>query len=171
MRRAIEVKRAGSWAGAAAGFVTLAFDDRHKRRLRMADDLGEPFLLDLAEATLLADGDGLVLDGGGVIAVRAAAEPVADVVACDGAHLARLAWHVGNRHTAVQVLDASRLRIADDHVLVAMVEGLGATVLRHVAPFQPEPGAYAQGQGGGSAHPDHPDHRHSPGHAHGHAHR
>ncbi len=160
MRRAIGLKTNGSWTGETAMSVTLPFDDRHRRRIRMTDDSGQPFLLDLADAALLADGDGLVLEDGGMIAVRAAPEPVADIRCRDAAHAARIAWHIGNRHTAIQVLDDGQLRIADDHVLVDMVEGLGARVLRHAAPFQPEPGAYAQAGG----------HSHNHGHRHGHHH-
>ncbi len=153
MRRAIEVSPSGSWAPPdAASSVTLAFDDRHRRRIRMTDDAGEPFLLDLPEAVVLADGDGLVLDEGGMIAVRAAAEPVADISCAGAAHAARLAWHIGNRHAPVQVLADGALRIRDDHVLVRMAEGLGARVRRHRATFQPEPGAYAEGAAHGHAH-------------------
>ncbi len=145
MRRCTNVRRHGSWPpDAAVATVTLAFDARHRRRFRMADDGGEPFLLDLAQAALLRDGDGLALDGGGMIRVRAANEPVADILCASAADAARIAWHIGNRHAALQVLAADRLRIADDHVLVAMVEGLGARVERHRAPFTPEPGAHTK---------------------------
>ncbi len=94
---------------------------------------------------MLADGDGLELAGGGFIEVRAAAEAVVDIRGRNPAHAARLAWHIGNRHAAVQVLEDGRLRVADDHVLVAMLEGLGADMKRKTAPFTPEPGAYASG--------------------------
>lgn len=161
MRRVIEMRPRGTWSGEAIGTVTLPFADRHRRRIRMTDDRGEPFLLDLAEPALLVEGDGLVLDAGGMISVCAAPEPVADIQCRDGAHAARVAWHIGNRHTAVQVLEDGRLRIADDHVLIAMVEGLGARVLRHTAPFQPEPGAYAGADGRIHDHGD--DHGHSRG--------
>jgi urease accessory protein len=144
------------WTGDPAATVTLAFDDRHRRRIRLSDDSGGDFLLNLADAVLLSDGDGLLLDDGGIIAVRAAEEPVADIQCRDVAHGVRVAWHIGNRHTAIQVLDGGRLRISDDHVLVAMAEGLGARVLRHAAPFQPEPGAYASTQGNDHDH----DHDH-----------
>ena len=78
MRRATAVLSAGNWpADAAVGEVTLAFDERHRRRLRMTDDAGEPFLLDLAKAVVLVDGDGLALDGGGDSRVRAAASSIA----------------------------------------------------------------------------------------------
>ncbi len=150
MRRAISLWPRGQWpADATVARVTLAFEDRHRRRIRLRDDDDAPFLLDLPSAVLLADGDGLELEGGGFIAVRAAAEPVVDVLGRDPAHTARLAWHVGNRHAPMQVLDDGHLRIADDHVLVAMLEGLGARLEHRAAPFAPEPGAYA---GGGHAH-------------------
>ncbi|MEK7245719.1 MAG: urease accessory protein UreE, partial [Pseudomonadota bacterium] len=71
-------------------------------------------------------------------------------------------WHIGNRHVPVQVLPDGVLRILDDHVLVDMVRGLGAGVVRHRAPFAPEAGAYA----GGHKH----EHTHDHDHVHGHAH-
>ncbi len=145
--------------------VTLALDDRHRRRIRLTDDSGEAFLLDLAEAALMGDGDGLQLEGGGFICVVAAAEPVADVTGSSPAHTARLAWHLGNRHTPVQVLAGGGLRIRDDHVLIAMLEGLGARVVRRAAPFSPEPGAYAR-----NGHADEHGHANGPGHGHGHGH-
>jgi urease accessory protein len=150
MRRAKEILRSGQWPAAdCVGTVTLAMDQRHRRRFSMTDDDGVAFLLDLAEAVLLGDGDGLALHGGGIIRVAAAAEPVCDVTGKTPAHTARLAWHIGNRHTPIQVLDDVTLRILDDHVLVHMLEGLGAAVRKHHAPFTPEPGAYS---GGNHAH-------------------
>lgn len=144
MRRVIAVVAAGGWpAETAVGEVTLAFDQRHRRRLRMTDDAGRPFLLDLDHATRMADGDGLAVEGGGFIRVCAAAEAVCEVRAATAAAAARLAWHIGNRHTPLQVLADGTLRILDDPVLVAMLEHLGAGVTRGLAPFTPEPGAYA----------------------------
>ncbi len=145
MRRAVEFIPAGGWPQCdCTGTVTLAFDDRHRRRIRMTDDAGEPFLLDLAAAVRLADGDGLGLEGGGIVRVAAASEPVADVVCATAEECVRIAWHMGNRHTAVQILSPCSLRIQDDHVLVSMAEGLGGEVSRTRAPFAPEPGAYAK---------------------------
>jgi urease accessory protein len=164
----MQILERGCWpAERAVATVTLALDDRHRRRIRLVDDSGEAFLLDLAEAALMRDGDGLKLEDGGFIRVVAAAEPVADVIGVSPAHMARLAWHLGNRHAPVQVLGDGSLRIRDDRVLIAMVEGLGARVVRREAPFSPEPGAYArdghplaQGHVHGTAHGD--------GHGHGH---
>lgn len=147
MRRAVLVKHAGKWQGDGVPSVTLPYDERHRRRIRMTDDGGEEFLLDLADAVLLVDGDGLILEGGGVIAVRVAPEAVLDIQCRDAAHAARVAWHIGNRHTAVQVLDDGRLRIAADHVMADMITGLGAGVSPATAPFEPEGGAYSHSGG------------------------
>jgi len=154
MRRVVDVLSAGEWPSAAAvAEVSLAFDARHRRRYRMIDGNGEPFLLDLQRPTLLNDGDGLVLDGAdgltrGIIRVRAADEAVADIRGRTAAHTTRLAWHVGNRHTPLQVLPDGALRIRDDHVIVSMLEGLDAMVTRRSAPFSPEPGAYGRAETG-----------------------
>jgi urease accessory protein len=161
MRRAIAHHGKGHWPPQEpVATVTLAFDDRFRRRIRLDDDDGEPFLLDLPDAVMLGDGDALSLDCGGLIEVRAAPEPVADIRTGSPQLKSRIAWHLGNRHTPVQVLGSGDLRIRDDHVLVEMAEKLGASVHRHDATFTPEPGAYAgehQGQ-------------HGHGHHHGHDH-
>jgi urease accessory protein len=151
MRRAIIVLPAGTWSEAEPiATATLPFDQRNRRRIRMCDDAGEPFLLDLDRPTMLADGDGLGLAGGGVIRVRAAEEDVIEARGVITADAARLAWHLGNRHTPVQVLADGALRLRDDSVLAAMLRGLGARIIHRRAPFTPEPGAY-----GGVARQDH----------------
>ncbi|MEE2760934.1 MAG: urease accessory protein UreE [Pseudomonadota bacterium] len=145
MRRVTTVRTAGEWQDAeASATVTLAFDDRYRRRIKFTDDTGEDFLLDLKEATRLEDGDGLVLEAGGIIAVRAATEDVLDITCTGPAEAARIAWHIGNRHTPIQVVEDGGLRIAYDHVLEAMITGLGGYCRRTRAPFAPEPGAYAE---------------------------
>lgn len=153
MRRAIAVHARGNWPEAAAGeTVTLPFLDRHRRRIRLVADSGAPFLLDLARAHHLTEGDGLELDVGGYIRVCAAAEPVLEIGAETPADLLRLAWHIGNRHLPLQVADGV-LRLRADHVIAAMVEGLGGRVIWRNAPFDPEIGAYAgQAQGDDHAH-------------------
>lgn len=142
MRRAVAIQH----EGIATDSVTLTFDDRHRRRLRLVTDKGSELLLDLPEAHVLHEGDRLRLDDDILVAVRAAAEDVMDVRAASPMALTRLAWHLGNRHTPAQILDGA-LRIRADHVLEQMLLGLGATVERRAAPFDPEGGAYAGGHG------------------------
>ena len=122
--------------------VTLAYLDRHRRRIRLVADSGAAFLLDLPRAQHLADGDGLELDGGGYIKVCAAPEAIIEIEAADRESLLRIAWHLGNRHLPLQVV-GDRLRIRQDHVIAEMVSGLGGRITRLEAPFDPEFGAYA----------------------------
>ena len=143
MLRAERIERAGRWPRERArGTVTLAYDDRHRRRLRLESDAGEPFLLDLPRAGVLEEGDGLALSDGSWLAVQAAPEALVEVTASSPELLTRLAWHIGNRHLPAQ-LEGGRILIRDDHVIAAMLEGLGARLRRLDAPFTPERGAYA----------------------------
>ena len=143
LRRATRVHPTGHWPQAeSAGSVTLAFDDRFRRRIQLNDDSGEAFLLDLARAVVLNDGDALELDDGTLLTVRAAEEDLAEVRCPTPEALARIAWHLGNRHLPVQIAgDAVRLRW--DHVIADMLVGMGAEVVRLRAGFTPESGAYA----------------------------
>jgi urease accessory protein len=148
-RHAVHSIAAGEWlAPLESGSVTLTYADRCRRRVRLVDDRGIPFLLDLARPARLADGDGLVLADGTVIRVIAAPEPLIEASAADVRHLARLAWHVGNRHVPAQIVDDCRLWIAHDGVLEQMLRGLGAETQRITAPFHPEGGAYVTLTGG-----------------------
>jgi urease accessory protein len=143
MRRAIAVHLRGNWSeDTAVDSVTLSYLDRHRRRIRLVADSGEAFLLDLPRARHLADGDGLELESGGCLRVRAAPEPVIEIEAAERATLLRIAWHLGNRHLAVQVA-GERLRIRTDHVIADLVTGLGGRIAHIEAPFDPEIGAYA----------------------------
>ena len=142
--RATAVRPAGSWPAAEQrATVTLDYDGRHRRRVRLVADDRSAFLLDLPRAERLAEGDGLALAGGGYVRVVAAAEEVADLHCPTPEDAARVAWCIGNRHAPLQVLDGGALRIRDDHVLTGMAARLGARVARRRAPFAPEPGAYA----------------------------
>ncbi|WP_081853079.1 hypothetical protein [Bosea sp. 117] len=170
---------AGTWDAAhAADRVVLPHDGRHRRRIAMRGEGDVVFLLDFPEAVRLKDGDGLQLDDGRTVAVVAAEEPVAEIVAQDAHHLARLAWHLGNRHVPAELL-ADRIRIARDSVLEEMARGLGATVSVVEAAFEPEGGAYEAAEAHGHhdhAHHDHEHHHHAHGeacgcgHDHGHEH-
>ena len=144
MRRAHTALPAGTWPHAQrAGTVTLSYLERHRRRLRLVSDQGWPLLLDLAKAVLLGEGDGLQLDDGGIVEVKAANEALLEIRA-GTAGLARLAYHLGNRHLPIQLLPDA-LMIRDDHVIADMVRGLGGEVRAVSRPFTPEAGAYAGG--------------------------
>lgn len=158
MRRASTIKPAGTWnAAEAIDEVVLDADDRHRRRLVLTGQRGAALLLDLPQATMLRDGDGLVLDDGGIVRVVGRPEALVEIAAASGHDLARLAWHLGNRHTDVQVI-GDRLRIRRDHVLEDMLVRLGARLTPIEAPFDPEHGAYD----------DHGHHHNHGGHGHHH---
>lgn len=165
-RRAVQAIPAGHWPEAeAVATVTLSHDDRFRRRIRLTDDAGAAFLLDLPRAVALEHGDGLALEEGGFIRVAAAHEKLAEVRCADATDLARVAWHLGNRHLPVEIRDGT-VRLRWDHVIVDMLHGLGAAVTAVDAPFSPESGAYA---GGGGQHHHH-GHDHGHDHDHGHHH-
>src|SRR5580693_2279411 len=195
MIRASRVRAHHRWIEAPADTVVLGFDDRHRRRMAMTGTRGLSFLLDLENAVALRGGDALVLEDGKLIEVVAAPEPLLEIRGADPLHLVRVAWHLGNRHLPTQIM-AKALRIRRDHVIEAMVKGLGARVIEIDAPFDPEGGAYA---GAGHAHADgqalhdhaahdghhygdhhhgdhhhhdeHCDHDHHHGHTHAHDHK
>ncbi len=116
----------------------------------------------------MRDGDGLVLDDGGIVRVVGRPEALIEITAADSHALARLAWHIGNRHIEVQIV-GDRLRIRRDHVIEDMLRGLGAHLAPVEAAFDPERGAYAHDAGHVHAHGH--DHRHDHHHAHDHDHR
>ncbi|MGA2313132.1 MAG: urease accessory protein UreE [Xanthobacteraceae bacterium] len=158
MKRAREVKTAGHWDSASAvDSITLDADERHRRRVVLTGERGTKFLLDLPQATALRDGDGLLLDDGAIVRIVGRPEPLIEIAAADARELARVAWHIGNRHIDVQIV-GERLRIRRDHVIEDMLRGLGARLTPVEAPFDPEHGAY-----------DHHGHEHG-GHHHDHDH-
>jgi urease accessory protein len=133
--------------------VVLDADERHRRRIMLTAEGGTRFLLDLPHATVLRDGDGLVLDDGAIVRICGKPEPLIEIAGESACDLARLAWHIGNRHVDVQFV-GERLRIRRDHVLEQMLRGLGARIAPVEAPFEPEHGAYRHG------HDQHLEHDH-----------
>lgn len=121
--------------------LTLLFHQRQKSRLRTRLDSGEDVGLFLARGTVLRHGDRLRATSGLVVEVRAAPEPVSTAHTDDGLLLARAAYHLGNRHIALQ-LGPGWLRYAQDEVMDRLVKELGLTLSNEHAPFEPEPGAY-----------------------------
>ena len=158
--RAEAVLRAGGLAGVAVvDTITLDRQSRYRRRVLMTTDGGRELLLDLPEATYLADGDAFAVAGGAVL-VKAAAEDLLEIHAQDALALATIAWHLGNRHTPAEITRGA-IYIQPDHVLAELVEKLGAHVHRVRRPFEPEGGAYG---GKGPLHSGH--HHHGGGHHH-----
>jgi urease accessory protein len=145
---------AGHWPKEhAAGTLTLDFDSRHRRRIRLSADEGEDILLDLPKAVAMADGDGLQLEDGRWLMVQAAAEHLVEIRHKDPNQLVRLAWHLGNRHLPTEIRDQV-LRIRPDHVIEHMLCGFRAELTKVHAPFQPEGGAYGGGHGDHHSHND-----------------
>lgn len=163
VRRAASILPAGDWPDSSrVDRILIDFDRRHRRRIQLTTESGAAILLDLPHAVRLRDGDGLCLDDGGVIAVVARPEPLAEIHGHDEASLIRIAWHLGNRHLPVQFVPG-QLRIRRDHVIEDMARQLGGHVAHIEAPFDPEAGAYAGGHS--HAHDDDNDDG-SPGHDH-----
>ncbi|MEE3101465.1 MAG: urease accessory protein UreE [Pseudomonadota bacterium] len=153
--RALALVPAGD-GPAPADRLSLPYDARWRRRGRLVTEGGEAILLDLPRAAELSEDLALALEDGRRIALVAAPEPVAEVRAAPDA-LARLAWHVGNRHTPAEIADGA-LRILRDHVLEDMLARLGAEIRRLDAPFRPEGGAYGMGRTHGHSHSHDPHH-------------
>ncbi|MHB2266911.1 urease accessory protein UreE [Aliihoeflea sp. PC F10.4] len=161
MYRAGEIVRAKDREGRTAiGSASLAHDERHLRRKLLILDTGARVLIDLPQPVSLGAGDCLLLDTGDLAEIGAADEDLLEIRPRDPLHLVELAWHIGNRHLAAQI-EEDRILILHDHVIEAMLEGLGATVAHVKTGFEPVRGAYS-----GKAHRH--DHHHTHSHDHGH---
>jgi urease accessory protein len=159
MLRASQILRAGLWGGRPVDVVELDYDRRTRRRMALTGRDGLEFLLDLPEPPVLRAGDALRLEDGRIVAVEAAPERLLEITCADERALARIAWHLGNRHLAAEI-GTRVVHVREDHVIADMARGLGAEVRSVARPFNPEGGAY----GGGAGH----GHGHSHGHAHHH---
>jgi len=124
--------------------LEMPFEQRCKSRLRTSVKSGEEISIFLPRGGVLRDGDFLRADDGRIVRVGAAMETLMEARCTDAAGLARAAYHLGNRHAHVQVLDAA-LRFPADAVLGQMLEGFGIEVRTVQAAFDPEPGAYSAG--------------------------
>jgi len=124
-----------------ADAVALDYDERRRRRVVVTAKGGLRFLVDLAEVPDLKAGDAYRLEDGRHVLIEAAPEALMELTCADPTHLARLAWHIGNRHLPAEI-HPQAIRIRADHVIAEMARGLGAAVRRLDAPFEPEKGAY-----------------------------
>jgi urease accessory protein len=164
MARIVKTVRAPPGEGRIVDTVILAPEQRRAPRGSVVGAKGTRVTFDLAEPVALRGGDFLVLDDGNLIEVVAETEPLIEARAKDLTALARLAWHLGDRHVPVQLF-ANRLRVRRDPAIEALLARLGAKVVAIEAPFDPEGGAYAA-QTHEHHHHGHDHHHH--GHAHDH---
>lgn len=148
MLRADHVVSRGTWTDEPVDRVRWDYEARHRRRIAATGEGGLAFLLDLPEARLLREGDGLVLEDGRIVEVLAVPEPLIAMRGVDTHHLTRIAWHLGNRHVPAMI-EPDRIVIRRDRILEAMLERLDARLEACAMPFEPELGAYAS-----HGHPD-----------------
>jgi urease accessory protein len=165
VKRVAAIRPAGTWEdGSADDRIVLDADDRQRRRIVLTGERGTKILLDFEKPVTLRDGDGLVLEDGAIVRVCGQPEQLVEIAAPSPRDFVRFAWHLGNRHTDMQIA-GERLRIRRDHVLEDMLRGLGAQVTPLTAAFDPESGASH-----GPAHHHGPVHDHSHGHDDDHHH-
>jgi urease accessory protein len=131
---------------AVADRIALDHTARHRRRVVFTTAGGLQFPLDLEHAQALRDGDGLVLEDGRLVVVKALPEPLLEIRGKDARHLAALAWQIGNRHLEAQI-ESARLLIRRDYVIADMLRGLGAELREIEDIFEPEAGAYSHVHG------------------------
>jgi urease accessory protein len=162
MKRVTSHSHAGHYHGTPFDRVVLAHDERHLRRKVLTLQHGEQILVDLPDAIAFEHGDVLILEDGRMAEIIAADEALYAVTPRDRQHLSELAWHLGNRHLPAQ-LEESSIVILRDHVIKAMLEGLGAKVTETTAPFHPLHGAYHSGHGSHAHGHDHQHHDHAHG--------
>jgi urease accessory protein len=162
MARVVKIVAAGK---PVIDTVILTPEQRRAPRGAVTGVKGTRCTFDLAEPIALRMGDLLLLDDGHLMEVVAEPEPLIEARAKDLTALARLAWHLGDRHVPVQLF-ANRLRVRRDAAIEALLARLGAKVVAIEAPFDPEGGAYAATTHGHHHHDHHHDHDH--GHEHHH---
>ena len=148
--------------------LALSADERTRLRGLRQTRCGRPLLLQLPRGEALAPGEWLAPAGPGPqVQVQAAAEPVLVVRTADPLTLLQAAYHLGNRHVALE-LGVGELRLLQDPVLEQMLQQRGLTLERRLAPFLPETGAYGPAGHPASAHHHGDGHSHAHGHGHDH---
>jgi urease accessory protein len=166
MPRAIRVLSPAERSGrTVTDTVLLDYARRNARNITVPGLKGGQFEIALTEPARLCTDDVLLLDDGTVIEVVAAPEPLIEARAADLAHLARLAWHLGDRHVPVQLF-ANRIRARREPAIESLLRSLGAKLVLIEAPFEPEGGAYESAHGHAHGHEHGHDHAHDHGHHH-----
>ena len=150
--------------------VSLPYDKRVRGRLRITlDGAGADTGINVERGELLREGSKLASSGGKILEIKAEAEPVSVACTADSLLFARACYHVGNRHTQVQIVN-QQLIYLHDHVLDEMLGLLGLAVSREMLAFEPENGAYAGAHAHAHAHDHDHDHDHEHEHEHEHEH-
>jgi len=170
MPRVTSILAAGSYDPAGVpDSVILTRSQRHAGRGVFVTTNGTHIAFDPPASGALRMGDALVLDDSRLVEIVAEAEPLLEVRVPDMGKLARLAWQLGDRHIAVQILP-KRLRVSRDSIAEELLRRLGVKAIAIEAPFEPEGGAYRVGSATGHDH-EHHDHAHDHhGHDHHHHH-
>jgi urease accessory protein len=156
--------------GSAALKLVLPFEQRQKARQRARITAGFEVGIQLPRGTILRGGDHIRAADGMVVEIVAARECVSTVWTRDLRRLAQVAYHLGNRHVALEI-GTGWVRYLSDHVLDAMVGQLGLAVIHHDEPFEPEAGAYGNHQHEHARHPHLHAHDHDHDHGVPHEHR
>lgn len=141
MLRAVAILPPDHGQGIPFDLIVLEHDERRLRRKLLVLQHGDEVMVDFPQTVTLSDRSALQLDDGRLVEIVAAEELLYEIRGNNPAHLVRLAWHIGNRHTSAQ-LEEDRILIKRDHVLKTMLEGLGASVTNISEPFFAEHGAY-----------------------------
>ncbi|MGB9368092.1 MAG: urease accessory protein UreE [Xanthobacteraceae bacterium] len=166
MLRVVRVVHSASSSARQIDSIILKPDERRLQTGHFTGVNGTQIGAMLPEPVLLRNGDALELDDGSIVDVVIEPEPLIEIRGHDLTHLARLAWHLGDRHVPVEIFP-NRLRMRPDGALEAMLTRLGARLTPIEAPFDPEGGAYAHDPHHGHDHDHaHHDHRHGHGHHH-----
>jgi len=172
MPRVKKLLRAGERRGRSADTLILNAEQRRMGRGFVFGEKGTCVEFDFTEPVVLRTDDQLLLDDDSVVEIVAQAEPLVEVRA-DVSVLARLAWMLGDRHVAVEILP-NRIRLRRDPALEPLLTAAGGKLMAIEAPFEPEGGAYTASAHAGHDHHhrhDHDDHDHAHGGDHSHAHR
>ncbi len=122
--------------------LILTYDLRQKSRFKAQTDNGQAVTVSLPRGTQLKNGDILQTESGEAAAIIAAPEEVSVAHSIDPLQLMRVCYHLGNRHVPLQI-ESNMICYQADHVLDAMVVGLGLIIVPETRCFEPESGAYS----------------------------
>lgn len=149
--------------------ITLDFDTRQKARIKSQTDAGVSIGIFIERGKPLMIGEVLKTECGKTVKVKGALEPAMTAATEDWLAFSQVCYHLGNRHTRLQVGERW-LRFQPDHVLLELVQDYGLSVSEDPAIFEPEKGAYSKlGKHSGSHSHGH-SHEHSHAHSHKHEH-